>query len=89
MQASRGAAHQTVYTWDTQQTGYLARVEDASGSTAWERDAQGRVLRKTQRVNDNPANPASFVTAYSYAGELASITYPSGLKVHYQRNAAG
>jgi RHS repeat-associated protein len=90
VQASRGAAHQTVYTWDTQQTGYLAKVEDASGSTAWERDAQGRVLRKTQRVNDNPANPASFITAYSYAGgELASITYPSGLTVHYQRNAAG
>ncbi len=91
VQTTRGPAHQTVYTWDTQQKGYLAKVEDPSGATTWERDAQGRTLRKTQLVNDNPANPASFSTAYSYSagGELAAITYPSGLKVSYQRNAAG
>jgi YD repeat-containing protein len=45
---------------------------------------------RTQHVNDNPANPARFVTRYGYQqGELASITYPSGLKVMYRRDATG
>lgn len=89
-QISRGANHQTVYTWDTQRTGYLARVEDPSGSIDYQRDAQGRITVRTQTVNDNPANPARFITRYGYQqGELATITYPSGLKVIYQRDATG
>ena len=58
VQASRGAAHQTVYTWDTQQTGYLAKVEDASGSTTWERDAQGRVRAIREQRDCSPEEAA-------------------------------
>ncbi|MBX3655160.1 MAG: hypothetical protein KF686_13320 [Ramlibacter sp.] len=90
VQVTRGAQHQTVYTWDQGQTGYLSQIEDPSGVTSYTRDALGRILSKTQTVNDNPANPASFTTRYSYqGGELASIEYPSGLKLFYQRSAAG
>ncbi|MBX3657122.1 MAG: hypothetical protein KF740_01680 [Ramlibacter sp.] len=90
VQVTRGAQHQTVYTWDQGQTGYLSQIEDPSGVTSYTRDALGRILSKAQTVNDNPANPASFTTRYSYqGGELASIEYPSGLKLFYQRSAAG
>ena len=86
------------YTWDAgttgSQVGYLAKLEDASGTTAYQRDAFGRVLVKTQTVNDNPAAPTVLTTAYSYdttanKGLLASITYPSGFKVIYRRSASG
>ncbi|MES2280545.1 MAG: RHS repeat-associated core domain-containing protein, partial [Pseudomonadota bacterium] len=91
----------TSYTWDSggllstgSQVGYLAKVEDKSGVSTYERDAFGRVLSKTQRVNDNPSSPSSFKTSYTYStginkGLLASIVYPSGLTVYYNRNASG
>ncbi len=89
-QISRGANHQTIYNWDSQRQGYLAKVEDASGSIDYQRDPQGRFTVRTQTVNDNPANPARFITRYAYVNaELASITYPSGLKVLYQRDGTG
>ena len=76
------------YSWDAGQTGFLGKVEDASGSTAYARDAQGRVLTKTETVNDNPRVPSQYTVAYGYAnGDLASLTYPSGLKVFYRRTA--
>jgi RHS repeat-associated protein len=66
--------------------GYLVQMTDASGSTVYTRDALGRILQKTQAVNDNPANPSSYTTAYTYhpGGQLASIRYPSGLQVFYR-----
>jgi RHS repeat-associated protein len=68
--------------------GDITRIDDQSGSTAYEHDNQGRITRKTQDVNDNPANPARFTTAYSYTnGRLSGITYPSGFKVSYSRSA--
>ena len=91
-------AHVTTYTYDTgsagAQTGYLASLQDPSGSTTYERDSFGRILSKTQQVNDNPAAPGTYTTRYTYStgpnkGELASITYPSGLKAIYSRSASG
>ena len=68
--------------------GYVSRIEDKSGSTLYTRDAQGRVLAKTQSVNDNPSSPTELKISYSYqGGELASVAYPSGLKVFYTRTA--
>ncbi|MGE0331756.1 MAG: DUF6531 domain-containing protein, partial [Ramlibacter sp.] len=68
--------------------GDVTRIDDQSGSTQYEHDNQGRITLKTQDVNDNPANPARFATAYSYQnGRLSSITYPSGFKVSYSRSA--
>ncbi|MFC5497343.1 RHS repeat-associated core domain-containing protein [Caenimonas terrae] len=76
------------FSYDQGQAGYLSKIDDKSGSTTYVRDAQGRVLAKTQAVNDNPARPSQFKVQYGYTGgELASITYPSGLKVTYNRVA--
>jgi RHS repeat-associated protein len=74
-----------------QQTGSLREMIDASGSTRYERDPFGRITKKSQTVLDNPANPTVLTTSYAYtaAGELAQITYPSGLNVFYRRNASG
>ncbi len=36
------------------------KVQDKSGSVTYERDAFGRVLSKTQLVNDNPSSPSLF-----------------------------
>ncbi|MBC7706264.1 MAG: hypothetical protein H7274_20225, partial [Rhodoferax sp.] len=84
------ADHIVNYTYDSNQTGYLRRIEDKSGTTTYERDVLGRITSKTQTVNDNPRSPSRYRTSYSYtAGDLASITYPSGLKVIYRRNASG
>jgi RHS repeat-associated protein len=67
--------------------GDLMRIEDKSGATVYTRDTQGRVTGKTQDVNDNPNSPSRFRIEYSYeAGQLAGITYPSGMKVFYRRS---
>jgi RHS repeat-associated protein len=73
------------------QIGYLREMQDSSGSTQYERDPFGRITKKTQTVNDNPANPTVLTTAYAYtsAGDLAQITYPSGLNIFYRRSASG
>jgi RHS repeat-associated protein len=88
------ATHVSTYTYDTggtgSQIGYLASMQDPSGVTTYQRDSFGRVLAKTQVVNDNPSAPGTYTTRYSYAkGDLASITYPSGLKALYTRSASG
>ncbi len=63
-------------------------LEDKTGSNRYERDAQGRILRKVQAVNDNPSNPTQLRLGYAWsAGELDSITYPSGLRLTYRRVA--
>jgi RHS repeat-associated protein len=91
---SYSPSHIVRYTWDQQQVGYLSKTEDPSGSTSYERDAFGRTLSTTQSINDNPAAPSSYKTSYTYGttantGQLASITYPSGLKVIYNRSPNG
>ena len=86
----------TTFTYDempaggASQVGYLSAVEDKSGTTHYARDLHGRVTARTQTVNDNPNSPSSYTTAYSYVnGELAGITYASGLKVSYNRDVTG
>ena len=82
------ADYQVHFTYDA--AGHVSRIEDKSGTTAYERDPQGRILAKQQTVNDQPSNPSSFRLAYTHdKGQLAGITYPSGLKLFYRRNAAG
>ena len=73
------------------QLGTLREITDTSGTTSYERDAFGRITKKTQTVNDNPASPTTLTTRYMYtaAGELAAIRYPSGLQVNYARSATG
>nr|WP_255429311.1 RHS repeat-associated core domain-containing protein [Ramlibacter albus] len=66
--------------------GKLAAHQDPSGSTTYTRDLQGRTLVMEQAVADNTASPSKYRVAYEYAnGELATITFPSGMKVQYVR----
>lgn len=71
------------YDQGTDGIGHLTSMADASGSTAWTYDQQGRVLTKTQSVGTN-----RLVVQYGYdsSGRLASITYPSGAVVQYSYN---
>lgn len=81
-----GPGHTASFTYDS--LGYIAEIQDRSGTTSYTRDTHGRILTKTQLVNDNPGNPSQFRVTYGYVnGELTSIQYPSGLKVTYQREA--
>jgi YD repeat-containing protein len=78
--------HSASFSYDS--LGNVTEVQDKSGTTRYTRDSLGRILTKTQTVQDNPSNPSAFTVTYGYtAGELASIQYPSGLKVTYSRTA--
>jgi RHS repeat-associated protein len=80
--------HLAAFRYDQGQVGHLSKIDDKAGTTSYVRDAQGRILSKTQSVNDNPANPSQFKVQYGYTnGELTSLTYSSGLKVFYRRSA--
>ena len=83
--------HIATFSYDSNQTGYLSQITDKSGSTRYERDAQGRITAKVQTVNDSTSNPSAYKTTYSYTpgGQLAGITYPSGLKVTHSRSSSG
>ncbi|MDM0122588.1 DUF6531 domain-containing protein [Variovorax arabinosiphilus] len=56
--------------------GYLSEIQDRAGTTSYQRDAFGRVVRKTQAL----ANGATGTGSYSYnaAGLLSAIQYPGG-----------
>jgi RHS repeat-associated protein len=74
------------FSYDAQ--GNVSRIDDGSGSIAYTRDSQGRVLLKTQTVNDVSASPTQLKVQYSYtSGDLTSVHYPSGLQVSYKRVA--
>src|SRR5581483_10320949 len=66
--------------------GRLTGMTDKSGTTAWVYDSRGNVLSE-QRVILN----RTYTTSYSYdlSGNVASVTYPSGRIVTYQRDALG
>ena len=61
-------------------TGQIASLTDSSGSTSWSYNNLGLVSSKTQTINGK-----SFTIQYGYdnAGQLTSMTYPSGLVVNY------
>ena len=66
--------------------GRLTTMTDASGSTSYCYDRRGNVLRKKQTTGT-----LARTTQYTYtlADRLSSITYPSGAKVTYGRDALG
>ncbi|MFE1574157.1 RHS repeat-associated core domain-containing protein [Comamonas odontotermitis] len=72
--------------------GHLSEVQDPGVTTQYQRDALGRVLRKTQIL----AGGETRSIAYSYvpagqggAGSVQSITYPSGKQLAYQYDSTG
>jgi RHS repeat-associated protein len=74
---------QVTYTYDScaYGIGRLCSLSDAAGTTAWDYDSRGRVSAKHQTLDG-----LTLTTAYRYtaAGQLAQMTYPSGLTVDYQ-----
>jgi RHS repeat-associated protein len=75
-------ADQTIgYTYDggTNQNGRLTQVTDASGSTSWAYDPQGRVLSRQQAMGVTK----TVNYAYDFAGRLQTLTLPSGNAIAY------
>jgi len=46
------------------QKGFRTSMSDASGTTSWQYDLLGRVLKESKTITGAPANP--YVTEYSY-----------------------
>jgi RHS repeat-associated protein len=77
------------YTYDagTNGKGHLTGASDASHSMTWTYDAKGRVTGKTQVFQPSGLNVSRNVSyGYNAAGQLQSITYPSGQTVSYGYN---
>lgn len=77
----------TTLRYDQGAVGYLSSITDPSGSTSYERDSLGRVLRKTQTLVSG--NTRSIAYQYDAGGQLASTTYPDGRTLQYQRDTTG
>ncbi|MFP7722072.1 RHS repeat-associated core domain-containing protein [Lysobacter sp. A3-1-A15] len=71
---------------ETFAVGRMTRMQDGSGATQYCFDRRGNLVRKVQTTNG-----MRFTVRYSYtlAGRLASMTYPSGTRVDYARDALG
>jgi RHS repeat-associated protein len=69
------------YTYDsgTNQKGRLTQVSDASGSTSWSYDTQGRVLSRQQSMGITK----TLGYAYDSNGRLQTLTLPSGNTITY------
>ncbi|EJE49300.1 Rhs family protein, partial [Acidovorax sp. CF316] len=68
--------------------GYLSEIEDASGTTTYQRDVHGRVVSQTQKLINNDTR----TLAYSYnatTGLLSSTTYPGGQTLQNVYDATG
>jgi RHS repeat-associated protein len=70
------------YTYDTgsNQKGRLTQVSDASGSTSWTYDPQGRVLSRQQTMG---SISQTLGYAYDTSGRLQTLTLPSGNAITY------
>ncbi|MDP3229107.1 MAG: RHS repeat-associated core domain-containing protein [Acidovorax sp.] len=74
--------------------GYLSEVRDPSATTSYQRDLLGRIVRKTQTLAGGNLQSvgysyASAGSAGAGAGQLQSITYPSGKTLQYSYDATG
>ena len=66
-------------------------MKDVSGSTAWEYDLRGRVVKEAKTVKDGTTTINTYTTAWSYnsADQAVSMTYPTGEVVTYGYLAQG
>src|SRR5581483_8674587 len=69
------------------QKGFRTSMSDASGSTSWQYDLLGRVLKENKTITGAPAN--SYVTEYTYntLGQVLTLKYPDGEVVSTSYNA--
>jgi RHS repeat-associated protein len=60
------------------QKGFRTSMNDPSGSTTWQYDMLGRVLKESKTITGAPANP--YVTEYTYntLGQVLTLKYPAG-----------
>ncbi|MBW8311158.1 MAG: hypothetical protein K0M64_03895 [Rhizobium sp.] len=72
---------------ETFAAGRLSGYTDGSGSTSYCHDRHGNVVRKVQSVAGAP--DATVAYAYSPAGRVMAVNYPSGATVSYLRDAGG
>ena len=64
------------FTYDANgDTGYRTGMNDGSGTTAWDYDPRGRLIKEDKTISGQ-----AFTTLYSYdsADQLISMTYPNG-----------
>ncbi|MBN1103926.1 MAG: RHS domain-containing protein [Deltaproteobacteria bacterium] len=66
--------------------GRITNMVDPTGRTDYSHDAFGRVIEEKRTVDG-----ITHITHYTYDGNggLSNMTYPSGLAVEYERDAAG
>jgi YD repeat-containing protein len=72
--------------------GRLTTMVDESGTTKFQYDVRGNLIRLDVVIANPPAaaNPNySLQFTYNGANQLSQITYPSGMIVDYQRDVAG
>jgi len=82
------SAYNIAYTYDQGNNGIgkLSSIQDGSGTTAYSYTAQGD-LNTVSQVIDGQTYTTQF--AYNTAGQLISMTYPSGKTLSYSYNALG
>jgi RHS repeat-associated protein len=72
--------------------GYLAEIKAPTVTTRYQRDALGRLTRKTQLLSSGDVRSVSYAyvpPGQGGAGQLARITYPSGRRLTYQYDGTG
>jgi RHS repeat-associated protein len=88
-------ANTVTYTYDQTSggnvgVGRLTSVTEASGSTAFTWDAQGRLVTDSKVISDSGyTSPLVVSYAYDANGKVIQITYPSGDTVDFTRTADG
>lgn len=88
--AGAGASAQTITLRYDQSgaIGYLTQIVDASGTTTFQRDSLGRVTARTHTPSAG-GQPTTVGYQWDATGQLASVTYPSGRVLQYQRDLTG
>jgi RHS repeat-associated protein len=71
--------HTFTYDQGTSGKGRLTQLTDTAGTTSWTYEAHGRVTSKVQTVG----NTATVSYAYNAAGQLQTLTTPSGQAIGY------
>jgi YD repeat-containing protein len=88
-QSYTGAGGNVLFTYDQgpNAIGHLSRIQDPEGTATFAYDNKGRIAIETRVIGTT-----SHTIAYSWnsaTGELAGMTYPSGLGLTYSRDASG
>jgi RHS repeat-associated protein len=84
--ASGGVVDRFNYDEGSYGKGRVARIEDATGQTTYAYNASGQLTEQKNTIYGT-----NFTTAWNYnpLGQLASLTYPTGLVVSYGYDAVG